>query len=116
MSRAESGLPASELSASELLAFLSRRGGQEYSARLLSPAAPASGKRARSRDQAVVPAPERPLYRFTLRGQQVQATGPAGLTRQLSPATFLQVFGAQRFGDLKPTGQLSDLGPLFAAP
>ena len=78
---------------------------------------------AHKKDQAVrkknsgsVPELPRPLYRLVRRGAAVQATGPAGLTRQLSQAAFLQVFGTHRFAELTPTGQLSDLGPLFSAP
>ncbi|GAA4003016.1 hypothetical protein GCM10022631_12290 [Deinococcus rubellus] len=111
MSRAEGQRPTPDLSAPELLAFLGARGGQEYSVALVTPAAPA-----RKKGQVPAPAPQRPRYCFTLRGAAVEATGPAGLTRQLSQAAFLQVFGAHRFAELTPTGQLSDLGPLFAAP
>lgn len=81
---------------------------------LVASTAPAHSKSRKNQVPASVP--QRPLYRLTLRGAAVQATGPAGLTRQLSQATFLQVFGARCFAELTPTGQLSDLGPLFAVP
>lgn len=78
---------------------------------LVTPAVPARQKHSGSATEL-----PRPRYRLIRRGAAVQATGPAGLTRQLSPTAFLQVFGAHRFAELTPTGQLSDLGPLFGAP
>ncbi len=108
--------PAEEgLSAGELLAFLSERGGQEYSVVLVTPAHK-KGQAARKKNPASTAELPRPHYRLIRRGVAVQATGPAGLARQLSQAAFLQVFGAYRFAELTPTGQLSDLGPLFGAP
>ncbi|AWN23219.1 hypothetical protein DKM44_08255 [Deinococcus irradiatisoli] len=105
MNRAEGGV-----SAAELLAFLGARGGQEYAAALLVVGAPT-----RKKGQAPPLAPSPPIYRLTLRGETVQATGPSGQTRQLTRSAFFEVFGAYRFADVRPTGRLSDLGPLFGS-
>ena len=94
----------------ELLLFLAKRGGQEYEAQLTRPQA-ALAKRQRAAPALLDP----PLYRLTLRGDQVQASGPAGQTRLLSRSAFLEVFGAYHFTQLVPTGELTDLGPLFGA-
>ena len=93
----------------ELLLFLAKRGGQEYAAQLIRPQAAS-----RKRRPAAAPL-DLPLYRLTLRGDQVQASGPAGQVRLLSRAAFLEVFGAYHFTALVPTGELTDLGPLFGA-
>lgn len=91
------------LSAPDLLDFLSRRGGQEYRAAATLPAG--RGKAAVCRDVGE--------YRFTVRGESVQATGPSGQTRQLTRAAFGEIFGAYRFREPVATGERTDLGPLF---
>lgn len=72
----------------------------------------ASARPGKKRLPIVEPAAQ-PLYRLTLRGEEVQATGPSGQTRQLSRQAFLDVFGAYRFAGPQATGLLTDLGPLF---
>ncbi len=109
MSRAEEGL-----SASDLLAFLAPRGGQEYQVSLVTVTASAPRRR-RAVAARPEPAGPPPRYHLTLRGDTVQATGPSGLTRQLTRTTFFEVFGTYRFEQVQPTGKLSDLGPLFGA-
>lgn len=52
-------------------------------------------------------------YRLTLRGDALEATGPSGQTRTLSPGRFLEIFGSALFLLPEPTGRLTDLGPLF---
>ncbi|WP_293912055.1 hypothetical protein [Deinococcus sp.] len=107
---------AAALTPGELLAFLRPRGGQEYAAELIVPGQGGGGGRRKKAALAAtvpsVPAP-RPRYRLTLRGAAVQATGPSGQTRLLEASEFLSVFASYRFAELTPTGQLSDLGPLF---
>lgn len=87
----------------ELLAFLAARGGREF-------AVTACTHQGRGRKRRVH---EVGVYRLTVRGDVVQASGPSGQTRQLTPATFLEVFGGYEFADAEPTGTLTDLGPLF---
>ena len=107
--------PAAPLTPDELLAFLRPRGGQEYAAELIVPGQRGGGGR-RRKTVAAAPPPGRPQYRLTLRGAAVQATGPSGQTRLLEASEFLSVFTSYRFVGLRPTGQLSDLGPLFGTP
>lgn len=83
------------LSPAELLAELRRHGGREYAVRLFF-AATSKGE-----------------YRLTARGERLRVQGPAGRTRELDEAGFLQVFAHYRFADPRPTGVLTDLGPLF---
>ena len=52
-------------------------------------------------------------YLLTLRGEEVEATGPSGQTRTLSAGRFLEIFGSALFLPPEPTGRLTDLGPLF---
>ena len=105
------------LTPGELLDFLRLRGGQEYAAELIVPGHSGGGgrrkKAAATASQTALPPPARARYRLTLRGAAVQATGPSGQTRLLGTSEFLSVFASYRFADLTPTGQLSDLGPLF---
>ncbi|AAF11000.1 MULTISPECIES: hypothetical protein [Deinococcus] len=91
------------LSATDLLAFLAQRGGQEY--RTAATTQSGRGKRAVTREVGE--------YRFTMRGESVQATGPSGQTRQLSRAEFGEIFGSYLFREPLPTGEMTDLGPLF---
>ena len=91
------------LAAPDLLAFLTRRGGQEF--RVSAVLHVGQGKKATVRQLGE--------YRLTARGGAVQATGPSGQTRQLSQAEFAQVFGTYAFTMPEPTGQYTDLGPLF---
>lgn len=91
------------LCAPDLLAFLARRGGQEF--RVNAVLHVGKGKKATVRQLGE--------YRLTARGEAVQATGPSGQTRQLSHAEFAQVFGTYTFTPPEATGQYTDLGPLF---
>ncbi|WP_291425151.1 hypothetical protein [Deinococcus sp.] len=93
------------ISAAELLKFLGGRGGQEYRAVTV---------RRESQGKKAVWAEVSP-YLFTLRGEVVEATGPSGQTRQLSPERFLEVFGSSLFRPAEATGRMTDLGPLFGA-
>lgn len=52
-------------------------------------------------------------YRLTARGEQIEATGPSGQTRLLSHERFAEVFTGHSFSRPRPTGHLTDLGPLF---
>jgi hypothetical protein len=52
-------------------------------------------------------------YLLTLRGDDLEATGPSGQTRTLSAGRFLEIFGSALFLPPEPTGRLTDLGPLF---
>ncbi|MBZ9749369.1 hypothetical protein K7W42_00695 [Deinococcus sp. HMF7604] len=90
-------------SAPELLHFLTVRGGREYRVTALLRAG--RGKKATVRELGD--------YRLTVRGETVQATGPSGQTRHLSPEEFLNVFGSYTFTPAEPTGLMTDLGPLF---
>ncbi|MBB5233041.1 hypothetical protein [Deinococcus budaensis] len=87
----------------ELLAFLAVRGGREFAATACTHQG--RGKQRRLHEVGV--------YRLTVRGDVVQACGPSGQTRQLAPATFLEVFGGYEFQRAEETGVLTDLGPLF---
>lgn len=91
------------LSAAELFEYLRERGGQEYRVRAAVPVG--KGKRASVRELGE--------YRLTMRGEQLQATGPSGQTRLLSRAEFSEIFGTYLFTTPLPTGTLTDLGPLF---
>ena len=86
-----------------MLGFLRPRGGQEY--RVTTCAARGKG---RSRHLQ-----ETGAYLLTLRGEEVEATGPSGQTRTLSAGRFLEIFGSALFLPPEPTGRLTDLGPLF---
>ncbi|WP_233554448.1 hypothetical protein [Deinococcus cavernae] len=96
--------PDARLGTAELLTFLRARGGQEFSA--VACLTHGQGKRQRVTDQG--------LYHFTARGEVIEATGPSGQPRTLTPARFQEVFGSHQFHSLRPTGRLTDLGPLFA--
>lgn len=87
----------------DLLTFLAARGGREFAVT----ACTRQGRGRKARLHAVG------VYRLTMRGDEVQATGPSGQTRQLTPAAFLEIFGDCEFRDAAPTGVLTDLGPLF---
>ncbi|WP_318636140.1 hypothetical protein [Deinococcus detaillensis] len=112
MNRAPDAAP---MTPSDLLTFLFRRGGQEYAVQLVSPQSKPSKAKPSKKPPAAPTIQEQPLYRLILRGEEVQATGPSGQTRQLSRQAFLEVFGAYHFAGAEPTGVLSDLGPLFGA-
>ena len=100
MPTALSSLPVTP---TELLTYLTARGGREFVVTACT--RQGRGKKARLHEAG--------SYRLTVRGDGVQATGPSGQTRQLSRATFLEVFGGYEFRDAVPTGVLTDLGPLF---
>ncbi|GGM00244.1 hypothetical protein [Deinococcus aerophilus] len=87
----------------ELLSFLTARGGQEHRATALLHVG--RGKKARVQELGE--------YRLTVRGEGVQAVGPSGQMRTLSPGEFMAVFGSYRFGPVAATGAMTDLGPLF---
>lgn len=97
--------PALLLSAADLLRFLEARGGQEFRAVTCR----WEGKGKKRTLQEVSP------YLLTMRGEIVEATGPSGQTRQLSPERFLEVFGSSSFKPAEATGRMTDLGPLFGA-
>lgn len=88
----------------ELLALLRARGGCEFAVTACT--RQGKGKRTQLHEVGV--------YRLTVRGDMVQASGPSGQTRQLPAATFLEVFGSYEFAGAEPTGTLTDLGPLFS--
>lgn len=87
----------------ELLSFLNARGGQEYRATALLHVG--KGKKASVRELGE--------YRLNMRGDHVQTTGPSGQTRLLGRGEFMAVFGSYSFGPATPTGEMTDLGPLF---
>ncbi len=91
------------ITASALLDFLALRGGQEF--RVAACVLQGRGRRQEVREVGD--------YRFTVRGDAVQATGPSGQTRQLSRAGYLDIFSGYLFRGTEATGQLTDLGPLF---
>lgn len=90
-------------SADDLLTFLHRRGGQEISA--VACVLSGKGRKQRLTDQGT--------YLLTARGQDIEARGPSGQPRTLTPERFLEVFSSHQFHTLTPTGRLTDLGPLF---
>ncbi|MBB5375590.1 hypothetical protein HNQ07_001034 [Deinococcus metalli] len=87
----------------ELLDFLAARGGQEYEVQALLHAG--RGRKASVRELGA--------YRLTMRGDEVLACGPSGQPRHLSRTEFHAVFGSYAFGEPRPTGTFTDLGPLF---
>lgn len=87
----------------DLLAYLSARGGREFAVTACT--RQGHGKKTRLHEVG--------LYRLTARGDEVRATGPSGQTRHLTRAAFLDVFGGYEFRDAEATGLLTDLGPLF---
>ncbi|CAM4022978.1 hypothetical protein [Deinococcus marmoris] len=87
----------------ELLNFLNARGGQEYRATALLHVG--RGKKASVRELGE--------YRLNMRGSHVQATGPSGQTRLLDRGEFMAVFSSYSFSPATPTGEMTDLGPLF---
>lgn len=87
----------------DLLAFLSERGGCEFAVT----ACTRQGHEQKTRLHATG------IYRLTMRGDEVQATGPSGQTRRRARGTFLDVFGGYEFREVQATGVLTDLGPLF---
>lgn len=91
------------MNAAELLNYLNARGGQEY--RVTALLHVGRGRRASVRELGE--------YRLNVRGGSVQATGPSGQTRLLERHEFLAVFGGYAFGPATPTGEMTDLGPLF---
>lgn len=91
------------MNAADLLAYLGARGGQEY--RVTALLHVGRGKKASVRELGE--------YRLNVRGERVQATGPSGQTRLLDRGEFLAVFGSYAFGPATPTGEMTDLGPLF---
>lgn len=91
------------LPAADLLRLLQRRGGQEHAA--VACVLSGKGKKQRVTDQGA--------YRLTARGDEIEATGPSGQPRTLTPERFLEVFGGHQFHSLEATGRMTDLGPLF---
>ncbi|WP_029477632.1 hypothetical protein [Deinococcus frigens] len=91
------------MTAAELLNYLNARGGQEY--RVTALLHVGRGKKASVRELGE--------YRLNVRGCHVQATGPSGQTRLLNRAEFMAVFGSYSFSPATPTGEMTDLGPLF---
>jgi len=87
--------PEDALEAAHLLALLLRHGGREYLATLHFGAEP-KGE-----------------YRLTARGDRVRAQGPSGTVSELDPASFAELFGRYHFAGVRPSGVLTDLGPLF---
>ena len=87
--------PADALDAPRLLTLLHRHGGREYVATLYF-GAEAKGE-----------------YRLTARGERVRAQGPSGTVSELNADGFTSLFGRYHFAQVKPSGVLSDLGPLF---
>ena len=87
--------PADALSAQRLLSLLHRHGGREYVSTLYF------GAEARGE------------YRLTARGERVRAQGPSGTVSELDGAGFTELFGRYHFADARPSGVLTDLGPLF---
>ena len=100
MPTALSSLPVTP---AELLAYLTARGGREFVVTACT--RQGRGKKVRLHEVGV--------YRLTVRGEEVQATGPSGQTRRLSRASFLEVFGGYEFREVVATGVMTDLGPLF---
>ncbi|WP_019009651.1 hypothetical protein [Deinococcus aquatilis] len=92
------------ITASALLDFLALRGGQEF--RVTACVSHGRGRRQEVREVGA--------YRFTVRGDAVQACGPSGQTRQLSRAGYLEIFGGYGFRGAEATGNMTDLGPLFS--
>lgn len=95
--------PETRLTAAELLTFLRKRGGQEFSA--VACLTHGKGKKQTVTDQGT--------YHLTARGEEIEATGPSGQPRTLTPERFQEVFGSHHFHTLRPTGRMTDLGPLF---
>ncbi len=92
------------MTAAELLNYLKVRGGQEY--RVTALLQVGRGRKASVRELGE--------YRLNVRGESVQATGPSGQTRLLNRNEFLAVFGSYAFSPATPTGEMTDLGPLFS--
>lgn len=85
-------------SPSALLALLQRGSGREYRATLF-----ASGR-------------EHGEYRLMLTAAGLRVQGPGGQVRVLQAAEYHAAFPARmRWLRLQPTGEYSDLGPLFGA-
>lgn len=91
------------MSAAELLKLLALRGGQEF--RAVTCVWEGKGKK-----RTLI---EVSPYLLTARGEIIEATGPSGQTRQLTPERFLEVFGSSTFKPAEATGRMTDLGPLF---
>ncbi|MBI0446563.1 MULTISPECIES: hypothetical protein [Deinococcus] len=89
--------------AAELLVFLTERGGCEFAVTVC--VRQGRGKKAHLHEIGV--------YRLIARGEAIQATGPSGQMRRLTRETFLDVFGGYEFREVRATGVLTDLGPLF---
>ncbi|WP_407540003.1 hypothetical protein Q0M94_00970 [Deinococcus radiomollis] len=87
--------PSGALGAVQVLALLHRQGGREYLATLYF------GGEAKGE------------YRLTARGERVRAQGPSGTVSELDAAGFSELFGRYHFADVRPSGVLTDLGPLF---
>ncbi len=94
------------MNATELLTYLGARGGREY--RVTALLQVGRGRKASVRELGE--------YRLNMRGASVQATGPSGQTRLLDRNEFLAVFGSYAFSPATPTGEMTDLGPLFGSP
>ncbi|MFC4453253.1 hypothetical protein [Deinococcus sonorensis] len=88
--------PPGALAAATVLTLLQRQGGREYLTTLYF------GAEARGE------------YRLTARGERVRAQGPSGTVSELDAARFSEVFGRYHFAELRPSGLLTDLGPLFS--
>ena len=87
--------PADALDAPRLLKLLHRHGGREYVATLYF-GAEAKGE-----------------YRLTARGERVRAQGPSGTVSEVDGEGFAGLFGRYHFAGVRPSGVLTDLGPLF---
>lgn len=94
-----------------LLTFLGKHGGQEYRV-LVAIFTPLQSRPKRERQQVWQPVGE---YLLTHRGAAIEATGPSGQTRQLTPQRLAEIFAGHGFLLSQPTGRLTDLGPLFAS-
>ncbi|WP_052352061.1 hypothetical protein [Deinococcus pimensis] len=87
--------PSPVLSPADLLALLRARGGAVFAARLTYLGRP-KGE-----------------YLLTARGDLVRVGGPDGTTRDVDEDRYLTVFRGYAWADARPTGRLTDLGPLF---
>lgn len=86
---------AGALSPAELLARLRVQGGRVFTARLTY--------LGRVKGQ----------YALVARGDLVRVTGPDGVGRDVDEARYTSIFDGYAWQDATPTGELTDLGPLF---
>ena len=87
--------PPDAFDAQKLLALLRRHGGREYVSTLYF------GGQSKGE------------YRLTARGELFRAQGPSGTVSELDAAGFSALFGRYHFADVRSSGVLTDLGPLF---